>query len=84
MEVNRPNQKQRAIIIVLDSLGIGSSKDAVNYGDEGADTLGHIAELCAAGKANSSCRSQSGPLHIPNLARLGLAEAAKESRGKPL
>jgi phosphopentomutase len=53
-------------------------------GDEGADTLGHIAELCAAGKANSSCRSHSGPLHIPNLARLGLAEAAKESRGKPI
>ena len=84
MEVRRPNQKQRAIIIVLDSLGIGSSKDSVHYGDEGADTLGHIAELCAAGKANGSCRSQSGPLHIPNLARLGLAEAAKESRGKPL
>ena len=84
MDVRRPNQKKRAIIIVLDSLGIGFSKDAVNYGDEGSDTLGHIAELCDAGKANSIYRSQSGPLHIPNLARLGLAEAAKESRGKPI
>ena len=84
MDVERPSCKNRAIIIVLDSLGIGHSKDAKKYGDEGADTLGHIAEFCAEGKANSSERLQSGPLHIPNLASLGLAEAAKESRGKPL
>ena len=39
----------RAIILVLDSLGIGSSLDADRFGDTGADTLGHIAEQCAAG-----------------------------------
>ena len=35
---------KRAIILVLDSLGLGSSADAHRYGDKGADTLGHIAE----------------------------------------
>src|SRR5205823_14625752 len=32
----------RALLIVLDSVGVGSAPDAVNYGDRGADTLGHI------------------------------------------
>ena len=36
---------KRAIILVLDSLGLGSSADAHRYGDKGADTLGHIAKL---------------------------------------
>lgn len=35
---------KRAIIIVLDSVGIGAMPDAGEYGDTGADTLGHIAE----------------------------------------
>ena len=34
----------RAILIVLDSVGCGGAEDAGTYGDEGADTLGHIAE----------------------------------------
>ena len=38
----------RAILIVLDSVGCGGAEDAKAYGDEGADTLGHIAEACAA------------------------------------
>ena len=42
---------KRAIILVLDSLGVGASADAVNYGDAGADTFGHIVEACAAGKS---------------------------------
>jgi phosphopentomutase len=72
----------RAIIIVLDSLGIGASEDADKYGDSGADTLGHIAEYCNQGKADNEFRR--GQLHIPNLQRWGLAEAAKESRKKVL
>lgn len=39
----------RAFLIVLDSVGIGGAEDAAAYGDAGADTLGHIAEACAAG-----------------------------------
>jgi phosphopentomutase len=73
---------KRAIILVLDSLGIGSSADAHRYGDNGADTLGHIAEACAEGNANNSQRQ--GPLNIPNLLRWGLGAAANASRGKPL
>ena len=74
--------KPRAIIIVLDSLGIGASQDADKYGDSGSDTLGHIAEYCYQGKADNECRR--GPLQIPNLQRWGLAEAAKDSREKDL
>jgi phosphopentomutase len=73
---------KRAIILVLDSLGLGSSADAHRYGDNGADTLGHIAEACAEGNANNSQRQ--GPLNIPNLLRWGLGAAANASRGKPL
>lgn len=72
----------RAFILVLDSLGIGASADAGRFGDDGADTLGHIAERCAAGGADAADRS--GPLAIPNLARLGLAAAAEASAGRPL
>ena len=33
---------KRIFLIVIDSLGIGAMKDAAEYGDAGADTLGHI------------------------------------------
>lgn len=34
----------RALLLVLDSVGIGSAPDAASYGDEGADTLGHLLQ----------------------------------------
>ena len=49
----------RVVLIVLDSVGIGAMPDADEFGDEGADTLGH-----ALG---------SREVQIPNLRRLGLA-----------
>ena len=70
---------KRAIILVLDSLGIGASADADKFDDIGADTFGHIAEACATGKAEEG---RSGPLYLPNLASLGLLHASKESTGK--
>lgn len=73
---------KRAIILVLDSLGIGASADAAAYGDVGADTFGHIVEACAAGKADDVRRQ--GPLQIPNLTRWGLVKAAELSRGSAL
>jgi phosphopentomutase len=73
---------KRAIILVLDSLGLGASADANKYDNVGADTLGHIAEHCAAEKCNNEHRQ--GPLNIPNLQRWGLAAAATDSRGKTL
>lgn len=71
---------RRAIILVLDSFGIGATEDAKNFGDQGSNTLGHIAEYCASGKANDSERS--GPLLLPNLERFGLGLALKESTGR--
>ncbi len=73
----------RAILIVLDSVGCGGAEDAATYGDEGADTLGHIAEACADGRGDREGLRQ-GPLHIPNLARLGLSHACEASTGRPL
>ncbi|HEY5643386.1 MAG TPA: phosphopentomutase [Woeseiaceae bacterium] len=64
----------RAIILVLDSFGIGATEDAERFGDQGADTFGSIARMRAA--------SDDGPLRLPNLARLGLYHAAKESTGR--
>lgn len=73
----------RAILIVLDSVGCGGAEDAAAYGDAGADTLGHIAEACAEGRGDRD-GLRRGPLHIPNLARLGLSHACEASTGKPL
>ncbi len=49
----------RVFLIVLDSVGVGSLPDAAAYGDEGANTLGHVAERC-------------GGLKLPHLQKLGL------------
>jgi phosphopentomutase len=72
----------RAIIIILDSLGLGASADAVKYGDQNSDTFGHIVEACEAGLANNAQRQ--GPLKIPNLLRWGLGAAAVGSRKNKL
>ncbi len=50
---------RRAVIIVVDSCGAGAAPDAADYGDEGADTLGHVAQAV-------------GGLHLPNLQAAGL------------
>ena len=62
----------RAVILVMDSFGIGATDDAERFGDVGANTFGSIArERAAAGE----------PLDLPNLTRLGLMNAAEESSG---
>jgi len=63
----------RALILVLDSLGIGATADADRFGDTGSDTFGHIARERAS--------SPDGPLRLPNLARLGLYHASRDSTG---
>jgi len=50
---------RRAIVLVIDACGIGALPDAARYGDEGTDTLAHVAEAV-------------GGLHLPTLAVLGL------------
>ncbi len=61
----------RAIVLVLDSLGIGAAPDARAFGDEGSNTLGHIAQAFVQGSHGCPQR----PLEIPNLTRLGLMDA---------
>ncbi|WP_349963237.1 phosphopentomutase [Rhizobium sp. ZPR3] len=70
----------RAILCILDSVGIGGAPDAGDYQSLGADTIGHIAREAAAGRADTD-RVRSGPLHLPNLSSLGLGAAAKLSTG---
>ena len=69
----------RVFLFVLDSVGIGGAPDAAAFGDAGADTLGHIAAECAAGRAE---RGRSGPLALPHLDRLGLGAAAAIATGR--
>jgi len=73
----------RAFLIVLDSVGIGGAPDAGTFfngdvPDTGANTLGHIAEACAAGQAEEG---RSGPLVMPHLDRLGLGAALRLASG---
>ena len=70
---------KRAIILVLDSFGVGATQDADKFGDVGSNTLGHIAEHCAKGLADNDTRK--GPLTLPNLSKLGLGLAGQESSG---
>ena len=48
---------KRIFLLVLDSLGVGDATDAVNFGDVGANTLGHVMDECN--------------LFIPNLKKIG-------------
>ena len=49
----------RAVLIVLDSVGIGELPDAAEFGDEGTNTILHVDEY-------------RGGLNIPNMKKLGL------------
>ncbi len=49
----------RAVIIVLDSVGCGDAPDAAAYGDEGSNTLGNIARAV-------------GGLNLPHMQKMGL------------
>lgn len=70
----------RALLIVLDSVGIGGAPDAAAYGDAGADTVGHIAAACDAGGGDRA-GLRAGPLRLPHLAALGLGLACREATG---
>ena len=52
---------KRVFAIVLDSVGAGPAPDGAAFGDQGADTLGHVGHHFA------------GKLALPNLASLGLS-----------
>ena len=71
----------RALVLVLDSVGCGEAPDAADYGDAGADTLGHVADACAAGRADRSS-VRAGPLRLPALDALGLGSACALATGR--
>ena len=56
---------KRAIVIILDSVGIGAAPDAAEFGDAGANTLLHIAER--VGGLALNCLQKMGLGNIPNL-----------------
>ena len=58
----------RAFLLILDSFGIGGAPDAASFGDEGANTLGHICDRMT--------------LRVPHMASLGLGLAAELSTGR--
>ena len=68
----------RVFLIVLDSVGIGGAPDAEAFGDAGSNTLAHIAEECAAGRADEG---REGPLQMPNLDAIGLGAAVRLASG---
>jgi phosphopentomutase len=70
----------RALVLVMDSVGIGGAPDAASYGDSGANTVLHIAEACAAGAAESGHRR--GPLCVPHLVAMGLGDACRLATGR--
>ena len=75
----------RAFLIVMDSVGLGGAPDAdrfFNAGrpDVGANTIAHIAQACAEGRAEDG---RSGPLHLPNLSALGLGAAMAHATSDP-
>jgi phosphopentomutase len=62
---------RRAIILVLDGVGIGAAPDAADYGDAGSNTLGNLARAV-------------GGFDLPNLERLGLGCIAPLAGMQPL
>ena len=54
---------KRVFLLILDSLGVGEAQDANDYGDVGANTLGHLVEKY--------------DLFVPNLKKLGLLDTVK-------
>ncbi|MHC9234433.1 phosphopentomutase [Pseudooceanicola sp. 502str34] len=73
----------RAFLAVIDSVGCGGAPDADRFfndalPDTGANTLAHIAQACAAGRAEDG---RSGPLQVPYMDAMGLGAAIRLASG---
>ncbi len=71
---------KRAIILMMDSFGVGASHDASKFGDIGGDTFGNIWRGCINGKGDFD-GIRNGALKIPNLLKLGLGNISHDSTG---
>ncbi len=74
----------RVFLIVMDSVGIGGAPDSATFfnkdlPDLGANTVAHIAQACAQGRAEEG---RTGPLRVPVLDRLGLGAAVSLASGQ--
>ncbi len=56
--------ERRAILLILDGVGVGELPDAANYSDEGSNTLVNMAKAV-------------GGLNLPTLQRMGLGNIAQ-------
>ena len=56
---------KRVFLLIIDSLGVGETLDAINFGDTGANTLGHVLE--------------KEDLFIPNLKKIGFLDTLNMS-----
>lgn len=68
---NTATQDKRAVLIVLDSVGIGEAPDAADFGDVGSDTLGNIARVIDG-------------FSMPNMQKLGLGNIAGVDAFEPI
>ena len=59
---------KRIFLLIIDSLGVGETLDAVNFGDSGANTLGHVLE--------------QNDLFIPNLKKIGFLDTLNMSENE--
>ncbi|WP_150467880.1 phosphopentomutase [Francisella sp. SYW-9] len=68
-------KNKKVVVLLFDSFGIGQAPDALQFGDQGSDTLGHIVEHF----------SKNGmSIKLPNLSKRGLKAAAEHNRSAPL
>ena len=74
----------RAILLVMDSVGVGGAIDSDKYfngsiSDSGSNTILNIAKACESGIASEG---RTGPLRVPTLQSLGLGNAISLSTGE--
>ncbi|HMD57212.1 MAG TPA: phosphopentomutase [Solirubrobacteraceae bacterium] len=62
--------ERRTFVLVIDACGVGALPDAAAYGDEGTNTLAHVAEAV-------------GGLRLPTLAALGLGSIVELAGAAP-
>ncbi len=62
---------KRVFLIVIDSVGCGEAPDAKLFGDEGSNTIKHIADV-------------AGPIYLPNMEQLGYGHLTQINGVKPI
>ncbi len=70
---------KRAVLVVLDSVGIGAAEDSCLYGDEACNTLRHIAEW---GDIRLPTMESLGLGHLENLPGVEPVERPRGAYGK--